>query len=215
MRGLGTAYSGPITPVIAPQSDIATFKASPVDTALEQTPADGLNPNLIPDGFSLNVHLKYLPFRSYAMFLRLLDDYRREALLGLWQPRWYAAPIDATVAIAAGDTINPNIRMAKGAVIYGYSFAAVSPATAATFRVTVRDVCGNYDLISQYEIASGLRANFTAGTPSSGFGFVPLSAPYHVAGKGDVQVNIVNTDASNARQCQLVLLAFEPMGNPQ
>lgn len=228
--GLGTAYSGPITEVlqdgqapggvdagtgIIPQAGLPTHH-TPVDSALAlaESSVSGLNPFLIPDGFAYNVHLKYLPFRMYPMQVRLLDDYRRQSLLGLWQPRWYPVPPDASVAIAGGDTLNYELHVARGSVLWGYSFAVVSPATVAQFRVTLRDLCNNANIISQFEIASGLRANFTTGTPSSGFTCVLLPEPYAISGTGDLQTNIVNTSASSG-QCQLLLMMLEPTGSPQ
>jgi hypothetical protein len=201
----------------------AQGQALPPDTVPPVAP-NGLNPYLIPDGLSMNVRLKYLPYRSYPMQIRLLDTYRRQALSGMWQPRWYCSPVDPSVPIAAGDTLNNNLHVAAGSVLYGYTFNVLPSTSGPTalvtdIRVTLTDTNSNAVLISQYEIASAFVANLKTGTPKAGFGFVMPPAPYQLAngglnGGGDLLVNLVNT-VSYPRQCQLVLMFIEPAGSPQ
>jgi hypothetical protein len=182
--------------------------------------AGGLNPYLIPDGLAYYVRLKYLPYRAYPMQIRLLDTYRRQALQGVWQPRWYTAPLDPSVPIAAGDTLNYRLRVTYGSVLWGYNFAvlpATSGPTALTsdLRVQITDECQNEDLIAQFEFANNMAPNFgTANTPKAGFNFVMPANPIQVSVGGDLLIDIVNTVAYQ-RQCQLLLMFLEPAGSPQ
>jgi hypothetical protein len=215
---LSSYYQGPIRDPfeLIQQSDQS--EARPPD-APPLTPPNALNPFLIPDGLSYYTRLRYLPYRSFAMQIRLLDPFRRQALQGLWQPRWYSVPQDAGVAIAAGDTLNQRLRVAQGSVLWGYTFAVLpalsGPAsTVADLRIQLVDECRNEDLVAQFEIASAFVPNFATGSPSAGFNFVMPSEPIPVNGNGDLLVNIVNTVA-NDRQCQLLLMMLEPAGSPQ
>lgn len=179
----------------------------------------GLNPYLIPDGLSMNVRLKYLPYRSYPMQIRLLDTYRRQALAGLWQPRWYTAPQDPSNVISAGDTLNYRLRVAQGSIMWGYNLAVLpstsGPAsTISDVRVTLTDENSGELLIAQYEIGISMQANFTAGTPRAGFGFVMPPDLIRVSAGGDLLVDIVNVVA-NDRQVQLLMMFLEPAGSPQ
>lgn len=182
-------------------------------------PPGGLNPFLIPDAFSYFVRLKYLPYRSFPMQIRLLDEYRRQALVGAWQPRWYVVPQDASVAVSAGDTLNTQLRVAHGSVLWGYNFAVLpaetGPASSpADLRIQMTDLCSNQQLIAQFEIASAFVSNFGSGTPRAGFNFVMPAMPVVIAGSGDLLVDIVNTVAYD-RNCQLLLMFLEPAGSPQ
>lgn len=188
-------------------------KALPPD-AMPDTPSGGLNPYLIPDGFSYYVNLKYLPYRALPMQIRLLDKYRRESLQGLWQPRWYSAPPDATVPIVAGDTLQIRLRVANGSILYGYSFAVYGGGTVADLRIWLVDEISNNSLDLTYVTGTAYRANFLAGSPSAGFNFVMPPEPSAVTPGGNLLVNIVNTATAN-RNCQLLLMFLEPAGSPQ
>lgn len=232
-------------PIIATPDDIAYLNAQPqgqplngtdlfsgnVDFAAWQTPPpdnvpvtpDGaLNPTLIPDGFSYNVHTKYLPYRAFQMQLRLLDDYRRAAVqTQLWQPRWYPVPPTLGQVVPAGDQFYYDQRMAIGSVIYGYSFycAPTNGASINSLRVSLLDVENNYELTSgaannKFIRASSFRANFTGGGVGNGFPFVLASEPYKLCGKAILQAAIVNTGPVDA-VAQLVVLVLEPGGAPQ
>lgn len=200
-----------------PASDQAAV--TPADDAYlsgrTKSPKDGLNPALIPDGFSYNVHLKFLPYRAFPMQLRLMEQYRRESLQGLWQPRWYTVPQDPSVPIAIGDTLSYQIRMARGTVIWGASFDVIAPALTTDLRITMVDECTNHVLTTEFEVASSFTPNFPTGTPSSGFNAVLMFEPYPMSGDMPMlMVNIVNTDPANPKKCQLLLLCQEPAGTP-
>ena len=196
-------------------------EAYPSDAPLVSPPG-GLNPYLIPDAFSYYVRLKYLPYRSFPMQIRLLDTYRRQALTGAWQARWYTAPQDAGMPITAGDTLNYRLRVARGSVLWGYNFAVLpttsggAAPTLADLQVQLVDECRNADLIAQYEFASLLAPNFgtNPGTTRAGFNFVMPPEPIVLAGDGDLLVNIVNLVAFD-RYCQLLLMFLEPAGSPR
>lgn len=198
-----------------PQAQMGNSSPVDVNAARAVSPVSGLNPFLIPDGFAYNVHLKYLPYRSWPMLVRLLDRYRRESLIGLWQPRWYVVPVSPLLTIAAGDTFNYELHVARGSLLWAYSFSVLDPGTPNQLRVYLRDICRQNDIISQFELASSLRASLTAGTPSAGFNVVPLAEPWRVPDTGNLQVNIVNTDASASKTAQLLMLFIEPTGSPQ
>lgn len=206
--------------------------AKPQD-ALPSAPADSLNPTLIPDGFAYNVHLKFLPYRAHAMQLRMLDTLRRQALSGIWQPRWYTVPQDARVSIVAGDTLYYEQRVAQGAILWGYNFAAYQaqvgpptliPAPVADLRISLLDVANQWEITagarsSQYVIGSAFRPYAAAGgmaptTPVAGFPFVFMPQPYVVSGQGLLGITIVNT-ASASRVCQILLMCMEPLGVPR
>lgn len=219
-KGLGTYYQGQFGLTFAPLiAQSQQGEALPAD-APPTTPAGGFNPYLLPDAFAYFVRLKFLPYRSFPMQIRLLDTYRRQALTGVWQPRWYTAPQDASVAISGGDTINYRLRVARGSVLWGYNFAVLPPvggpaASTSDFRITLVDECRNEDLISQFEIASAFAPYYnTTHTPKAGFNFVMPADPIVITAGGDLLVNIVNTNV-NDRQCQLLLMFLEPAGSPQ
>lgn len=196
-----------------PVTQADTTPATPA-SQLPPSPVTGLNPYLIPDGFSYNVHLKHMPYRGYPMQLRLLDQYRREALQGKWQPRWYGVPLDVSVPIAAGDTISPLIRIARGSIVWGATLAVLAPASVSDIRIVLRDTCRDAPLISQNEIGLAFRANFAAGTPSSGFTHVFLSGgPLRLSGD-EMDVVMVNTNTTTSVFAQLLLMMLEPIGVP-
>lgn len=219
-KGLGTYYQGEFgqnfEPFI-PQSNQG--EALPPDAAPTTQPG-GVNPYLIPDGLSLMRNLKFLPYRAYPMQIRLLDTYRRQALQGIWQPRWYTVPQDPLVAIAAGDTLNYQLHVAAGSVLWGYSFA-VLPATVmgdtaspGDLRIQLVDQCSNAPRIAQPENGNAFVANFKAGAPRAGFNFVMPPEPIVISPGGELLVDIINL-VTNDRQCQLLLMFMEPAGSPQ
>lgn len=219
--GNGSFYQGQFGRTFAPLIEQSQQGEALPPSAPPNTPPGGLNPYLIPDAFSYYVRLKFLPYRGFPMQIRLMDSYRRQALVGAWQARWYPVPVDATVPVAAGDTLNYRLRVARGGVLWGYNFAVLPTASGgpapsvADLRVQITDECRNEDLIAQYEIASALATNFgTANTPISGFNFVMPAEPIVVTNGGDLLVNIVNTVAY-PRYCQLLLMFLEPAGSPQ
>jgi hypothetical protein len=217
----GSFYQGQMGKTFTPLIEQSHQGEAYPPSAPPPTPPGGLNPYLIPDAFSYYARLKYLPYRSFPMQIRLLDAYRRQALVGAWQARWYTAPTDASVAIAAGDTLNYRMRVARGSVLWGYNFAVLPTASGgptplvADLRVQLVDECRNENLIAQYEIASALTSNFgTTNTPIAGFNFVMPANPVVISGGGDVLVDIVNT-VLYPRYCQLLLMFLEPAGSPQ
>lgn len=203
----------PSDQMIVPIDQSGGTHITPADDSksLAISPADGLNPYLMPDGFSYLCALKYLPYRAFPMQLRLLTQYRKEALQGMWLPRWYTCPLDSSVQIAAGDTLNFEIHTAKkGSVLWGWSFAVLAPGTTSQVRIALTDVASGQLLMTQREIAANFTANLTSGTPKAGFPFCLLMHPHLISGQGDLLVEMVNTNVTTALTCQLVLMCLEP-----
>lgn len=201
--------------------DWAAWQNAP-PSSVPITPDGGLNPALIPDGFSYNVRLKYLPYRSFPMFLRLLDDYRRQAVVSpVWQPRWYPVPQTPGVQVEAGDQFYYEQRMAAGSVIWGYSFYVqeAEGVSIGNIRVSLKDVGANVDITAgaadnKFVPASYFRPNFTGTGPGNGFNVVLASEPYELRKDPRVAVTLVNLGAADAT-AQLLILVLEPGGSPQ
>lgn len=202
--------------------DWGAWQTPPVDN-VPTTPDGALNPTLVPDGFSYNVRTKYLPYRSFMMQLRLLDDYRRAAVqTQLWQPRWYPVPPTLGQVIPAGDQFIYDQRMAIGSVIYGYSFycAPTNGASINSMRLSLLDAENNYELTAsaatgnKFVRAATYRPDFTGGGVGNGFPCVLASEPYKMCGHAILRTILVNTGPVDA-VAQLLVMVLEPGGSPQ
>jgi hypothetical protein len=231
-NGLGTYFEYPggavptqvsqAVPVV--QSD--NTPVTPTDDAQSspaRAPGDGFNPYLVPDGFSYLTNLKYLAYRSFPMQLRLLDTLRRETLKGMWQPRMYGIPQDPTVTFQGGDTLNYELHVARGSILWGFTFsiiAATPPDVAKPndVRIRITDICANRPIVPQYVGGSFFTPNSYAspggGTPNTGIPFVLATEPIPISGSGDLMIDMVNITV-NVRQCQLLMMFAEPIGSPQ
>jgi hypothetical protein len=187
------------------------------------TPTGALNPFLIPDGFAYNARLKYLAYRSFPMFLRMLDEYRQlAATSAVWQPRWYPVPQAPGVLVPAGDQYYYQQRMAQGSIIWGYSFFCNPTAGVSIhdMRVALMDDNNQYELTSgasnnKFVQANAYRPNFTGTGPGTGFSVVIASEPYRMFGSAPLlDVTLVNTSNEDAL-AQLLIMVLEPGGYPQ
>lgn len=190
------------------------------DYAAITTPAflspDAYNPYLYPDGFSFDLRLKYLPYRWPPMALRLLNPLRRLALArqpgdprSLWlTPRVYVTPQDVTVPIPATNSIQRQIQVAPGSIIWGWSFAVFGAGEIRSFQIGVSDNASNYVIIPTWEIAHEFAPAGTAGT---GTGFTPvlLAQPYQVSDGNTLNVQVFNTDTV-PRNCQFCIWTAAP-----
>lgn len=202
--------------------DWEAYQTPPPDTT-PITPDGGLNPFLIPDAFSYLSHLKYLPFRSFPMSLRLLDNYRRDSVTSpiAWQPRYYQVPTDSSILVPAGDQFYYEQRVARGAVIWGYSFNLVTTdgVHIDDLRVSLMDVRNQYEITygaanNNFVKANAFRANLSGGGAQNGWPCVLASEPYEVSGDGLVAITLVNTSDTDA-PATLVIMTLEPGGSPQ
>lgn len=164
----------------------------------------------IADGFSMNAALRYLPYKSFALYLGQLDELRscREQYRG----KTYVVPHDLNIAIEAFGTLRYQQPMRPGTVIYGWQFAAID-GTENDFTVKVRDTCAGYDFFD----AEGTRATALRplNTPPDLL-FPVLIEPYVVLPPpkrlvGMIDVYITNNNVA-AQRCQLCIRCAEPCG---
>lgn len=154
------------------------------------------------DGFSMNADLRYLPYRSFPLFLGQLDELRQ--CKDEFRARYLTIPYQAGFAIPAYQTFDTGQRTSPGTIVWGLQFAALD-GTPNDFRVQITDICSQSSFFSQALVASALR-------PSGVTDLYPvLIEPRCVSGGSNsgLKVEITNLAATSQR-CQLVLMCAEP-----
>lgn len=162
------------------------------------------------DGFMYNPKLLYCPNRFLPLALEKLMPYRTYQ----YQPRWYTAPVDATVAIGAGLTRDTQLRIVPGSVIIGARFATLGGVPASNVMYLLRDSDSQKsftDGTSRY-----INCNALVPTGKTGAAFCLLPTPYRVSGDSDkgggmIVVSLTNTSTSVDVMCQLLLYVMEPI----
>ena len=168
-------------------------------------------PGLTPaDGFSMNAALRYLPYRSFTLYLGQLDELR--CCKGEYRGRDFVIPFDLDIAIPAFGTLKYQQQMHPGTVIWGFHFAAVD-GEVGDFTVQVKDLnsmIGDRCIPYQFFYGEGTDATALRPTGLAGADLYPvLTEPYQVEHPGLIDVTIGNKGAEEQR-CQLVIRTAEP-----
>ncbi len=168
------------------------------------------------DGWLYNPKLLYAPLRYLPLALEGLMPFRTHR----YSHRWFTAPIDPTIAIPAGETVDTQLRIVPGSVIVGARFCTLGdPAGGAApspslIRYLIKDSNtqkGFVDGQSRY-----VNCNSLVPTGGSGAAFSLFPKPYHVSSSGDndgggvISVSLTNSSVDTDVKCQLVLWVAEP-----
>lgn len=203
----------PSGPYAAPETGVT----SPAMQAAQQ----GALPNMprkdapalpVLDGLLYNPRLLYAPCRSLPLLREKLLPYTGYN----YQPRFYLAPNDFSVGIAAGATDRTQLRMVPGSVIVGLRFTALNAFAANQVSYLLEDAN-----VQSSEGGGGLvdgqdrYLNCAALVPSgaSGAPFCFLNQPYEVGG-GVISVSLANLSTTATANCQLLLYVMEPVLTP-
>ena len=166
-------------------------------------------------GYLYNPRLVYAPNRYLPLALQGLIPYNNHN----YQPRYYTAPPDPRVAIAAGSTVDTQLRIIPGSVIVGARFATLAGADPSQILYLLRD--------------SNTQQNFTDGrsrylnckslvpTGPAGLPFCMFPKPYtvtapqpdgegHENSGGVIVVSLSNNSTANDIKCQMLLVVLEP-----
>jgi hypothetical protein len=160
------------------------------------------------DGFSMNAALRYLPYRSFSLYLGQLDELR--CCRGSYRNRDFVIPFDVEITIEAFGTLKYQQQMHPGTIIWGFNFSALDEEVSLSdFTVQIKDLCKTY----QFFYGDGTDAIALRPTVAANL-FPVLCEPYVVekapgATGGLIDVTIGNK--TNADQsCQLVIRTAEP-----
>jgi hypothetical protein len=174
---------------------------------------------MIPDGFTMNAGLRYLPYRFFPLALDKMDFLRQSG--GRFRAKAYVSPVDFRVLIPPFDRILDQVHILPGSWLWGLGFCAViySPPSATipqgpqTAYVQISDPCDDSSkprkLFSSDVIATAVSALLPSLTSPSGLSPVLLSEPHLIGGKGEIDVEITNRGSGNLN-VQLVLQVAEP-----
>jgi hypothetical protein len=123
--------------------------------------------------------------------------------------RWYSAPPDPRVAIAAGLTVRTQLRIVPGSIIVGWRFCTLGGAAVGNFKFQVTDgdtqqsfTQGN----NRFTSCKNLVPNGATGLP-----FCLFPVPYKVEG-GVITVALSNTNTTTDQKCQFLIYVLEPVG---
>lgn len=165
------------------------------------------------DGFSMNADLRYLPYRSFSLYLGQLDELRGERTK--YRGKTYVVPHDLNIAIDPFGTLHYQQPIRPGTIMWGWGFAAID-GTVGQFTVQVRDTCSGYKFFDgEGTLATALRP-LNIGAAGAANLFPVLMEPYVVLPPprrltGLIDVYITN-NASVAQRCQLCIRCAEPCG---
>lgn len=169
-------------------------------------------PGVTPaDGFSLNAALRYLPYRSFPLYLGQLDDLR--CCRGEYRNRDFVIPFDLEITIPAFGTLPYQQQMHPGTIIWGLTFAAID-GEASDFTVQIKDLntmIGDRCIPYQFFYGDGTDANaLRPNGPTTGADLYPvLIEPYKVEDPGLINV-LIGNKGSEAQRCQLCIRTAEP-----
>lgn len=160
------------------------------------------------DGFSMNAALRYLPYRSFALYLGQLDELR--CCRGQYRNRDFVIPFDHSITIEEFGTLKYQQQVHPGTVMWGFNFSALNPEVSLSdFTIQIKDLCQTY----QFFYGDGTDA--TALRPTAAADLFPvLCEPYVIekapgATGGLLDVTIGNK-TNAAQSCQLVIRCAEP-----
>jgi len=163
------------------------------------------------DGFLFNPRLLYAPNRYLPLALQNLMPYRNHN----YQPRFYTAPPDPTVAIGAGLTVDTQLRIVPGSVIVAARFCTLNgfPANQVMYLLNDADTQRKFtDGKSRY-----VNCNSLVPTGASGSPYCLLPNPYFVSGDreksdggGVITVSLTNISATTPVNCQFLMVVLEP-----
>lgn len=154
------------------------------------------------DGFTLNANLRYLPYRSFPLFLGNLDQIRQNK--DNYRFRVLTLPYNLIDPIPAYENFDGGQTVQTGTCVWGLSFAALD-GSASDFEVQIYDTCSGVPFFSEPINAGFLR-------PTGGTDLYPiLIEPRLIVGnpRPSLRVNIANK-ASAGQRCQLAILCSEP-----
>lgn len=160
------------------------------------------------DGFTLSAALRYLPMRSFPLYLTNLDPIRTVQVCGFRQ-RLHPVPFDVAIPIAATETLLYQQRVPQGTILYGLQFVALDGEPTDYFFNILNPCTGNKLFSSPVRGSWGVPGNGAPAGFRTGLRPVLLDAPIQLVREGILQVEITNTLTTNSR-CQLVLVCAEP-----
>jgi hypothetical protein len=174
----------------------------------DMTWADAVTP---ADGFTMNAALRYLPYRSFPLFLGQLDELRQAR--EKYRHKQYVVPFDLNIPIEAFGTLHYQQPIRPGTYIYGWQFAAID-GVITDYTVQVRDTCSGYKFFeAEGTLATALRPSGPAGVidlyPVLIEPFEVKPPPQRLTGLVDVWIT---NNASADQRCQFVLHCAEPCG---
>lgn len=154
------------------------------------------------DGFTLNANLRYLPYRSFPLFVGQLDEIRAQA--NDYRMRVLTIPYNFNVPIGAYTEFTTIQSVTPGSVVYGLGFGVLD-GEVTDFEVQIVDVCSNIPFFSEPIGAAALRPTGLTDT------YPVLLEPRCVAGDGQTGLEVYITNkAAVAQRCQLLIYMAEP-----
>ncbi len=160
----------------------------------------------VPMGFLYNPNLVYVPNRALPLMI--------EGILPVsgftFQPRFYTAPADSRTPIAAGDTVDTQLRMIPGSYIVGLRFTCF-PYAPSNFAYLLRDSNTQNNFTDGKSRYINCRSLVPNGKTGAAFSLLPK--PYFVGG-GVIVASLASQSTTTDIACQLLLYVMEPVQSP-
>ena len=157
------------------------------------------------NGFNLQGSLRYLPYRSYPLYVAQLTELMK--VKGSYRARYICSPFGLDPIPGPGN-VDRNEHVNVGTIIYGFNFAAVD-GNVSDFEVGITDACSNQSLFEGTPVAT----MFDSGGAGAVTGLSPvLIEPRLVDSAGGhpkITIRIRNKVTTDQR-CQLVIFCAEP-----
>jgi hypothetical protein len=162
-------------------------------------------------GFMYNPRLVYAPNRYLPLALQGLIPFNDHN----YQHRFYTAPKDPSITIAAGAVLDTQLRLIPGSVIVGLRFAVLSGPPANQVMYLLRDSDTQKSFVDGE--SNFLNCQMLVPTGASGAAYCLFAKPYRVSGDtqkpdggGVITASLANTNTTTALNCQLMLVVLEP-----
>ena len=131
----------------------------------------------------------------------------------MYQPRYYTAPPDPTVAIVPGATSDTQLRIIPGSVIAGLRFTTLNGFPPNQVMYLLRD--SNTQKAFVDGESRFLNCQMLVPTGASGAAYCLFAKPYMVSAGdnqsgGVITVSLANMSTTTPLNCQLMLVVLEP-----